>query len=404
MQPFTRDHLKDFDIGDPELNARYDEVLAHMHEAGCPVARSEVGEGYWLLNKYEDVARASKEWETFSASDGFMVNRPEGLPFFAPGEADPPLQAPLRKALEPFLRPKATQARLGAVRAHADRIIDGFIDKGEVDFVEAFANPLPQVVFSVEVAGMDAADMPYLLKVFSLSGPMEERGANFALGMAKIGEYLEQRRNEPARGDIIDALLAFEHEDYADADRIGTLSQLTIGGIGTTGYAFSGGFHHLATHPEDRELLVNEPNRIPKAIDEFLRLYLGAPLMGRRVMKDTEIGGVNMAAGDRVLLGFGPASRDPAVCPVNPNGVDITRQGSRHMAFGSGTHRCVGMHLARVILKVGYERMLERIPEFSVPEGFEPEYETGNVRHMVSLPLQWDPAKTVSSTEKEVSA
>lgn len=402
MEPFKRDHINDFDLEDPEVNERWDDLIAHLHDSGCPVAHSNVGEKYWVLTKYHDIARAAKEWEVFSASSGFMVNRPEGLPYFAPGESDPPLHENLRKVLEPFLRPKASNARLDVVRKHADRMIDSFIESGEVDLVAQFANPLPQVVFSVEVAGMDPEDMPYLLKVFNLTGPMEERGANFALGMAKIGEYLERRQQEPPRGDIVDALLAFEHPGYGFTDRIGTLSQLTIGGIGTTGYAFSGGFYHLAQNPDDRKTLVEDPSLIPRAIDEFLRLYLGAPNMARRATTDTEIAGTPIKAGDRVLMSFGAASRDPAVCPVNPNGVEITRRNSRHMAFGAGNHRCVGAPLARLILKTGFEQFLSRIPDFTVPEGFVPEYETGNTRHMVSLPLQFTPAAVVGAQEQTV--
>jgi cytochrome P450 len=384
---FQRDFRHDYDLGDPELNERWDDLLAAMH-AGCPVARSKVGEGYWVVNRYEDVTRCAREWATFSAADGFMVNRPEGLPYFAPGECDPPLHDKLRAVLGPFFRPKAVASLEQTIRAHADRLIDVFIGDGAVDVVSSFANPLPQVVFSVAVAGMDPADMPYLLEVFSLSGPMEQRAVNFELGITRIEQYLRERSLAPARGDIIDALLAFEHEGYSWMDKVGTLCQLTIGGIGTTGFAFSGGLHHLATHPHDRQLLVNNPAAIPRAIDEFLRMFMGAPNMARRVKADVEVSGTAMAAGDRVLLSFGAASRDPAICE-RPNELDITRTVNRHLAFGAGNHSCIGASLARLILQIGYEQFLARIPEFEVEDGFEPRYETGNTRHMVSLPVHF---------------
>ena len=79
MKPFNRDFVTDYDLGDPELNERWDELIPDLH-AKCPVARSEVGEGYWILQRYEDVKRAAIDWQTFSNSSGFMVNRPEGLP------------------------------------------------------------------------------------------------------------------------------------------------------------------------------------------------------------------------------------------------------------------------------------------------------------------------------------
>jgi hypothetical protein len=280
--PLKRDYQHDFDLNDPELNTRWDEVVAHLH-TGCPVARSDVGEGYWVVSRYTDVVRCAKEWATFSAADGFMVNRPEGLPYFAPGECDPPLHEALRAAIAPFLRPRAVGALEPAIRRHANALIDAFCAQGQTDIVASFANPLPQLVFSVEVAGMDPVDMPYLLEVFDLSGPAEQRASNFALGIARIDAYLRQRAEQAPRGDIVDALLAFEFEGYTWQDKVGTLSQLTIGGIGTTGFAISGGLHYLATHPDARRRLVADHSLIPRAIDEFLRVFMGAPNMARRV-------------------------------------------------------------------------------------------------------------------------
>ncbi len=155
MEPFKRNYHTAYDLADPELSARWDAVVADLH-ARCPIARSEIGEGYWVVNGYQDVARCAKDWRTSSSVDGFMVNRPEGMPYFAPAEVDPPLQRALRAALEPFLRPKAVAAFEPVVRAYANQLIDAFIAEGEVELVSQFANPLPQYVFSAVVAGMSA--------------------------------------------------------------------------------------------------------------------------------------------------------------------------------------------------------------------------------------------------------
>ena len=389
MDPFKRNYHTDYDLADPELSARWDEVVADLHR-GCPVARSETGEGYWVVNRYQDVARCAKDWRTFSSADGFMVNRPEGMPYFPPAEIDPPLQRALRAVLEPFLRPKAVATFAPVIRAHANQLIDSFIAHGAVELVSQFANPLPQYVFSAAIAGMDPAEMPFLLNAFSFVGPEAERAINFQHGMVRIEDYLRRRGTAPTRGDIVDALLAFEHTGFSWMDKVGTLCQLTIGGIGTTGYAFSGGLYHLATHPVDRRRLVADPSQIASALDEFLRLFLGVVNMARRVKTDVEVGGVQMAAGDRVLLSYGAACRDPAVC-ADPNTVDITREVVPHLAFGAGVHRCIGESLARVVLQVGYETFLARIPDFHVAEDFVPTYETGSTRHMTTLPLKFAP-------------
>lgn len=399
MDSFQRNYSSDYDLNDPELSARWDEVIPELHQ-GCPVARSEVGEGYWVVNTYKDVSACAKDWRTFSSADGFMVNRPDGMPYFAPAEVDPPLQQALRAVLDPFLRPNKMPALEPQVRAYANELIDSFIEEGEVEVVGRFAEPLPQYVFSSLIAGMDQADMPYLSQCFSFVGPEEERAEGFARGAARIDEYLSSRKQEPPRGDIVDALLAFEHEGYDWAGKIGTMSQLTIGGIGTTGFGFSGGLHHLATTPADRTRLVEDPARIPKAVEEFLRLYLGVPNMARRVTTEVEVGGVQMKEGDRILLSYGAASRDPAVCE-NPDAVDIERRAIKHLAFGAGAHRCIGQPLARMVLNVGYEEFLKRIPDFRVADGFTPQYLTGATRQMLTLPLVFDASRTGSGPPKQ---
>ncbi len=117
--------------------------------------------------------------------------------------------------------------------------------------------------------------------------------------------------------------------------------------------------------------------------------------MARRTTADAEIGGMKIPAGDRILLSFGAASRDPAVCE-DPDRIDVTRRAVKHLAFGSGVHRCIGQPLARMAINVGYDQFLTRIPDFGVPDGFEPRYETGSTRHMVELPLIFD--RTLRST------
>lgn len=392
--PFNRDFYNDYDLNDPELNERWDELIPHLH-AGCPVARSEVGEKYWVLNRYKDVFNATRDWETFSCASGFMVNRPADLPYSKPGECDPPFHTRLRNVLMPYLRPKCVQPLEEKIRYHANRLIDNFIEEGSVELVEAFCNPLPATVFAVEMAGMDPADMPFMFKVFNLTGPAEQRAANFAQGRAKLDTFLRMRKESPERGDFVDALLAFEDPEYSWEDKVGTLSQMLIGGIGTSGFAISGGVHYLATHPEDRQTLIDNPERIPRAIEEFLRMFCGAPNMGRRIGKPIEIDGKQLKSGDRVVLSYGAANRDPEVWE-NPDKIDISRDHNRHLAFGGGQHTCLGSPLARLDLRIAYEQLLKRIPDMSVPTGFTPKYETANVRHMSELPLLFTPGKRLN--------
>jgi cytochrome P450 len=387
--PWGRDFHADYDMNAVELNEHYDEVVDDLVRT-CPVAHSPAGEGYYILNKYSDVQKAAQDWETFSSKDGFLPNRPEGMPYWYPVECDNPFHDALRAVLNPFVSPKAIAKHEPAIRQTVNDLIDEFIDAGVVEIVSQFANDVPGRVFCQVVAGMPAEDMPFLQRSFQagLVGPVEERGGAMTRALEHIGRYLEQRQAEPPRGDIVDAVLNFEYPGYEFVDKAGTISQVTQGGIGTTGFVLAGALYHLAKHPDDRKRLVDDPSLLPVAIEEFLRFYASAPQLGRKTTKDIEVAGTTIPADTRVILSFGAASRDPEICP-RPTEVDIGRSPNRHMAFGGGPHRCLGSHLARLNLRVGLEEFLRRIPDFEVPADFVPEYQVGVTRDMITLPLRF---------------
>jgi cytochrome P450 len=156
----------------------------------------------------------------------------------------------------------------------------------------------------------------------------------------------------------------------------------------TATFVMSGGMYHLATHPADRAALVAEPGLIPQAAEEFIRYYPPVVALGRSVTTDVEIGGYQFKEGDFVLLNYASASRDPDALE-NPAELNIHRKRVPHSAFGVGVHRCIGAHLARLELKVTFEEFLRRIPEVRMKPGAEPVYETGILRSMKSLPLEF---------------
>jgi cytochrome P450 len=387
VEEFGRDFHVAYDMNAPELNEKYDVVVDDLVQR-CPVAHSPDGEGYYVLNRYEDVREASQDWETFTSVYGFVPNRPDGMPFWFPVECDPPFHDNLRKVLNPFLSPKAVGKHADRIREIANELIDGFIADGEVEVIEQFANALPARIFCEVVAGMPVEDMPFLQKSFQagLVGPVEERGAAMMGAQEHITRYMEKRAEEEPRGDVVDAILGFEAEGYEFLNKAGTLTQLTQGGIGTTGFIFAGSVYHMAKNPSDRKRLTEDFSLLPTAIEEFLRFYASAPQLGRKTTREVEVSGTTIPEDEFVILSFGAASRDPSVCP-HPTEVDIERSPNRHMAFGGGPHRCIGSHLARLDLKIGLETFLTRIPDFEVPAGFVPEFQVGVTRDMVTLPM-----------------
>jgi cytochrome P450 len=390
--PASAPHLyTGYDMYGTDLRDNYDEVLDDLVRR-CPVAESNDGEGYYVLNRYDDVRAAALNWQVFSSGSGFLPNRPEGLPLWAPDECDPPFHDELRKVLNPFFSAKTVAKHSEEISAIANDLIDDFIGSGEVELVNEYANLYAGRVFCEVLAGMPPEDMPRLQKYFHTGhlGEEHERGPAKLKAMEYISNFIEKREAEEPRGDVVDALLGFEYPGYEHGDKVGTLAQLTEAGTSTTGFVLVGAVYHLAQNPDDLARLTANSKAVPTAIEEFLRFYASAPQVGRKTTEDVTIGGAQISKDRFVVLSFGAASRDHAVCP-EPTKIDIERSPNRHVSFGAGPHRCIGSHLARLDLRLGLETFLERIPDFELSEDFVPEYEIGPTRTMAALPIKFSP-------------
>lgn len=394
-----RDWQNDFDLDDPTYGDVFHEVADEL-VAKCPVAHSK--DGYYVVSRYDDIIKMLHDWETFSSADGIIgAVRAPGQPLFKPNESDPPEHTQLRKALQGYFTAGAVSKHEQRVREIANGLIDRFIDKGEVDVVTQYADALPPISFCRVVANMPAEDMDFLQRVFTdaLIGPLETRGINWVKGQDYCAEFLKRRKMEPRQNDIVDALLQFSFSDgrpYTDEDRAGSLAQIVAAGATTTGAVISGSLYHLASHPEELAKLQANRALIPTAIEEFLRVFVSAPNNGRRVMKDVEIGGVKLSGpkgdekGDYVIYNLGGANRDPSVFKC-PEKIDLQRKPNPHISFAKGLHTCLGIHLARLNLRVAINVFLERIPEFVLPEGYQPHFLGGITRSITHLPLTFTP-------------
>jgi hypothetical protein len=199
-------------------------------------------------------------------------------------------------------------------------------------------------------------------------------------------EQLEARRTNPGE-DLLSELLGTEVDGKPldDGLILGMAALVLIAGVDTTWSAIGSSLWHLATHPEDQKRLTAEPELMPMAIEELLRAY--APVtMARLVTQDIEYGGCPMKEGDKVLMNFPAANRDPEVFE-HADTVLLDRAHNRHVAFGSGIHRCAGSNLARMELHVALEEWLQRIPSFSLAEGKEITWAGGQVRGPRVLPV-----------------
>jgi cytochrome P450 family 142 subfamily A polypeptide 1 len=203
----------------------------------------------------------------------------------------------------------------------------------------------------------------------------------------------EKRRAEP-REDWISMMLAHADEGLTRRELPDMISEsllLLNGGSDTTRHVIAGGTLALLQHPDQMERLRREPERLPRAIEEMIRWVSPLLNMRRTATRDTELAGTAIAKGDQLLLMYASANRDQTIFD-EPGRFDIERSPNPHLAFGIGTHFCLGANLARMELRVMFEEILSRLHGMRIVDGFEPKLSsTGFARGLVSLPVTFEP-------------
>lgn len=389
--------LESFDLDSTAFTENYDQVLEGM-VTRCPIVHSEVAGGYWVVSRYEDVRECAQKWDVFSNEGGFEPGRGgEGGAKLYPVELDPPYQTRWRQALGPYFNARVITRKSDDIRLQITSLIDGFIEKGSCDFVDEFAAHLPGRVFFSSFLGVPLSELPYIQEATdaAMRGPMEGRGDAWGRVAGFLDSYLRDREKQEPRDDFVDAILrgvpdkegnpcSWEHKLFVIID-------LLAGGIGTTTYLLAGMAYHLATHPDDREMLAKDESLHANAIEELIRYYAAIVALGRTATQDTEIVGQPIHKGDFVMLSFAAACRDPKVFE-DPQRIDLTRKISFNPAFSFGPHRCIGSHLARLQGALTLKELLRRMPDLAVPAGAAPTYSNSTItRNMDSLPLVFSP-------------
>ncbi len=217
--------------------------------------------------------------------------------------------------------------------------------------------------------------------------PEEERIIEFEPVEAYFVAQMEDHLDNP-RDDLTSYLLNVEldGQNLALEHVFGTMVLILVAGIDTTWSAIGSAIWHLAQNPDDLARLVNEPDLMPVAIEEFLRFY--APVtMARLVKHDMEYQGCPMKEDDWILLGFPAANRDP-VAFKDADKFIIDRAENRHVAFGLGIHRCAGSNLARLEMRVALEEFIKRYPRFELAEPDAVTWAPGQIRGPRNLPIR----------------
>ena len=387
----VNDWATDYDIFDPayikDPYSIWDELRGK-----CPVAHTDRWGESWMPTRYEDLFAIAQDIEHFSSLQILVapVEPPpgfEGDQFYGvrapPISSDPPEHTWARRLLLPHFSIKAVSRYEEETRELCASLIDGFISKGTADAAADYAQQIPpRVIASMLGVPGDMAEtftgwVRNLLEIGlttpEVRGPARRGILNF------LNEQIMERRENP-RDDLISRLLAekVDGKPVPHIHLLGTCLLLVIAGIDTTWSSIGSALWHLAQHPEDRKRLIEEPELMPTAVEELLRAY--SPVTMARVMtEDHSYGGCPMKEGDRVLMNFPAANRDPEKF-ADADKVLIDRAQNPHIAFGVGIHRCAGSNLARMEMRVSIEEWLKRIPDYRLADPAAVTWAGGQVR------------------------
>jgi unspecific monooxygenase len=302
-------------------------------------------------------------------------------------ETEGSVHARLRRLVSAALSPRRVQELRGRIQLLVDELVGGVLRVGHMDFVADLAAPLPVQVIA-ELLGWPATERHRLrpwsariVRLYEQDHSTEDEAhaeAATAAFAAMLRELAEARRADP-RDDLLSAMVAIcdEGERLSGDELVATCMLLLNAGHEATVNAAGNGLWALLRHPGELARLRDEPALIPSAVEEMLRYDSPLQLFHRFVLEDLEWGGVEFRKGERVGLLYGSANRDAGAFP-RPDGFHVDRTPNRHLAFGAGTHFCLGAPLARLELEVLFGTVVSRLPHIRL-DGDPPRYRPGLV-------------------------
>ena len=347
-----------------------------------PVHWNEPG-AVWGITKYDDVKEVSKHPDVWSSAGGI---RPDSGPTGMMIEQDDPVHWQRRKLVNKGFTPQQVRSQEDKVRSIVDRLIDRVLPAGQCDFVTDVAAWLPLVMIG-DALGFEEADHSTLLEWSDdlMRGLGQDDPEKLASMIAAFDGYttymadvIADRRAQP-RDDLTSVLVHAE----VDGDRFDDLTLvhetllILIGGDETTRHVITGGLYQLLDNRSQWDALLEDRSLLPSAVEEMLRWVSPIKNMARTATQDTELRGRQIRAGEKVLLLYPSANRDEEHFD-DPFTFDITRHPNEHVAFGFGTHFCLGSSLARLELQVMFEQLLDRLPTIRLVSAEEPERRPAN--------------------------
>ena len=366
--------------------------------------------GYWYVTGYDEVAEVARDSETFTpryeerAADGLSyigimgVPRDEGLPPVGIAEAEAGRHTALRRAINPFMLPAAVDRDRAFLEQAATWCLDQKIDQGEMDMVLDFTNPVP-AIWTMKLMGLPPTKWQHWAEYFHAASAYGQQMPEYQAAIARtpdmvaeVIEVLGERRRHPG-ADLMSRLITLEIEGRAmtDDELVAVIWNLIGGGVDTTTSLTSLALVQLSEQPQLRDSLARNPDLMAAACEEYLRWTSINETLTRTCTRDTVLGGQRIQRGEFVMMSWLAADHDPAVFP-DPDVVDLNRSPNPHLAFGVGSHRCIGLHVARVMFEVMMREVLTRIPDYVV-EHERTTYYRGNPKlyGVVTMPVTFTP-------------
>jgi cytochrome P450 len=384
--------MEAFDLYSPEIDADpfpYYEILREQY----PCYWSDSG-NLWILSRYDDIVQATRDWETFSSSQGNMIDELPGRAGATLGTTDPPRHDRLRALSQAAFARKNVEQFIAPTVDIADRALVRICERKEFEFINDFSSQITVGVLfrTMGLPERDHADIRRkVILAVSTDKSVKGRNPEHIAAFKELSDFLTAEvavRRAKATDDLITHLAEAE----IDGDRLSerevvlTTATFVMAGVESLSSFMSMFALNLHDHPDARRRLVANPALVEPAIEESLRFNTSAQRFKRTVMREIELHGETMHVGDKVALAFGSGNRDWRKF-ANPDVYDIDRHPQGHLGFGAGKHFCLGSQMARLVTAVAMKRFLERVPEYHLAVDAIAWNSSSNFRSPSALPF-----------------
>lgn len=363
----------------------------------CPVMHSEAQNGFWIPTAYTDIAAIARDDVNFSSKQVTIPQHPETC--LPPITFDPPQSTEYRNMISALLAPAAIKRLETVVRSIAAELVGAFVGRGTADLVQDLAKPLTTRT-TITLTGLPE-ELGERIMYFVTGGILgtitpEEYAEGLVWVHQVVSTAIEEQRRTPKPGTVISHMLfnveAAGRRCPTDQEIEGAVMLILGGGADTTVATTGTALYYLSEHPEDRKRLIEQPDLWSSAVDEFLRYASPAQALARVAAQDCMIGAQAIKKGDQVLLPWAAANWDEGEFE-QPDRVVLDRFPNRHLAFGVGSHRCVGSNLARLMFTAMMQEVLTRLPDYTViREGVRKAPNASVVTAFTNLPVVFTPS------------